>query len=134
MTHGYLDTLGYLKKGSIADSGYFAILWYCTYCSMCNTHTWAVLRILHTVLRIPERGEGGASGGGSPSVRLAGGGAVVGEAGILEVLKSAGTVGERRRRFDVDSAADRIKVKPSSALLSGGGCSSVAGAVAVSGG
>ena len=50
----YLDTLGYLKKGSIAHTGYFAILWYCTYCSMCNTHTWAVLQILDTVLRIPD--------------------------------------------------------------------------------
>eukprot|EP00966_Prymnesium_polylepis_P195349 4527949-Prymnesium_polylepis.1 len=24
--HGYLDTFGYLKKGSIAHTGYFAIL------------------------------------------------------------------------------------------------------------
>ena len=53
-THGYLDTLGYLKKGSIAHTGYFAILWYCTYQSMCNTRTSAVLRILDTVLRIPD--------------------------------------------------------------------------------
>ena len=49
-----LDALGYLKKGSIAHTGYFAILWYCTYCSMCNTHTSAVLHILDTVLRIPD--------------------------------------------------------------------------------